>query len=130
MRIVIGVDWSDEAFAAVQQALFLYRPTEVTVVHGIEMGMFEYPAVAHLAGLQGHEEYRRAVTAAGEQLLDRTADTLTGTSASVKRINAIGNPARLILMRRKARMPISWWSGRAGEAGWVKWSWAVCRIAY
>lgn len=97
MRIVIGVDWSDESFAAVQQALLLYRPTEVTVVHGIEMGMFEYPAVAHLAGLQGHEEFRRAVTAAGEQLLDRTADTLTGTSASVKRINAIGNPARLIL---------------------------------
>ena len=50
MRIVIGVDWSDEAFAAVQQAVLLYRPTEVTVVHGIEMGMFEYPAVAHLAG--------------------------------------------------------------------------------
>jgi len=97
MRMVIGVDWSDEAFAAVQQAILLYRPTEVTIVHGIEMGIFEYPTVAHIAGLQGYEEFRRAVTAAGEELLDRTAATLAATSASVKRINTIGNPAQLIL---------------------------------
>jgi hypothetical protein len=68
--MVIGVDWSDEAFAAVQQALYLYRPTEVTIVHGIEMGIFEYPTITHIAGLQGYEEFRRAVTAAGAQLLD------------------------------------------------------------
>jgi len=97
MRMVIGVDWSDEAFAAVQQALFLYRPTEVTVVHGIEMGIFEYPTITHIAGLQGYEEFRRAVTAAGAQLLDRTAATVSMPSASVKRINEIGNPAQMIL---------------------------------
>ena len=97
MRMVIGVDWSDEAFAAVQQALFLYRPTEVTVVHGIEMGIFEYPTITHIAGLQGYEEFRRAVTAAGAQLLDRTAATVSIPSASVKRINEIGNPAQMIL---------------------------------
>lgn len=97
MRMVIGVDWSDEAFAAVQQALFLYRPTEVTVVHGIEMGIFEYPTITHIAGLQGYEEFRRAVTAAGAQLVDRTAATLSIPSASVKRINEIGNPALMIL---------------------------------
>ena len=97
MRIVIGVDWSDEAFAAVQQASFLYRPAEVTLVHAIEMGIFEYPTIAQLAALQGYEEFRRAVTAAGEQLLERTAAALSGGSASVKRVNAIGNPAQLIL---------------------------------
>ena len=37
MRIVVGVDWSEEAFSAVQQAVLLYRPTEVTVVHGVEI---------------------------------------------------------------------------------------------
>jgi nucleotide-binding universal stress UspA family protein len=97
MRMVIGVDWSDEAFAAVQQALYLYRPTEVTIVHGIEMGIFEYPTITHIAGLQGYEEFRRAVTAAGAQLLDRTAATVSMPSASVKRINEIGNPAQMIL---------------------------------
>jgi nucleotide-binding universal stress UspA family protein len=95
--MVIGVDWSDEAFAAVQQALYLYRPTEVTIVHGIEMGIFEYPTITHIAGLQGYEEFRRAVTAAGAQLLDRTAATVSMPSASVKRINEIGNPAQMIL---------------------------------
>ena len=97
MRMVIGVDWSDESFAAVQQALFLYRPTEVMVVHGIEMGIFEYPTISHIAGLQGYEEFRRAVTAAGEQLLDRTEASLSLPSGSVKRINQIGNPAQMIL---------------------------------
>jgi nucleotide-binding universal stress UspA family protein len=95
--MVIGVDWSDEAFAAVQQALYLYRPTEVTIVHGIEMGIFEYPTITHIAGLQGYEEFRRAVTAAGAQLLDRTAATVSMPSASVTRINEIGNPAQMIL---------------------------------
>jgi nucleotide-binding universal stress UspA family protein len=95
--MVIGVDWSDEAFAAVQQALYLYRPTEVTIVHGIEMGIFEYPTITHIAGLQGYEEFRRAVTGAGAQLLDRTAATVSMPSASVKRINEIGNPAQMIL---------------------------------
>jgi nucleotide-binding universal stress UspA family protein len=97
MRIVIGVDWSDEAFAAVQQALYLYRPTEVTLVHGIEMGIFEYPALAQIANLQGYEEFRRALTAAGEQLLDRTSAALAAAGCSIQRRNEIGNPARLIL---------------------------------
>ena len=97
MRMVIGVDWSEEAFAALQQAMSLYRPTEAIIVHGIEMGMFEYPAIAQLAGLQGYEDFRRAVTAAGEELLDRMAATIGGPSVAVKRINAIGNPAQLIL---------------------------------
>jgi nucleotide-binding universal stress UspA family protein len=97
MRMVIGVDWSDEAFAAVKQALMLYRPTEVTIVHGIDLGIFEYPSVAQLASLQGYEGFRWAVTSAGEALLDRTAMTVYSACASVNRINEIGNPARMIL---------------------------------
>src|SRR5690242_3859854 len=110
MRMVIGVDWSDEAFAAVQQALVLYRPTDVTIVHGIDIGMFEYPALAQLAGLQGYEGFRWAVTAAGEELLDRTAMTVYSECASVNRVNEIGNPARVILRRRKTAKPTSLWS--------------------
>jgi nucleotide-binding universal stress UspA family protein len=95
--MVIGVDWSDEAFAAVQQALLLYRPTEVTIVHGIEMGVFEYPSLAQIASLQGYEEFRRAVTGAGEQLLTRMVATVSPACTSVKRINDIGNPAQMIV---------------------------------
>lgn len=97
MKMVIGVDWSDEAFAAVQQALLLYRPTEVTIVHGIDLGIFEYPSLAQLGGLQGYEAFRYGVTAAGEALLDRTAMTVYSACPSVKQINETGNPAQVIL---------------------------------
>ena len=46
MRIVAGVDWSDEAFAAVEQIRVLYRPDEVVFVHGVDLGMFQSPIVA------------------------------------------------------------------------------------
>ena len=97
MRMVIGVDWSDEAFAAVKQAVLLYRPSEVTLVHGMEMGVFEYPVIAQLASLHGYEEFQWAVTAAAEELLNRTAATLYPACASVKQVKEIGNPAELIL---------------------------------
>jgi nucleotide-binding universal stress UspA family protein len=97
MRIVIGADWSDEAFAAVKQVFHLYQPAEVVLVHGIEMGVFEYPALAQIANLQGYEEFRRALTDAGRQVLDRTQQMLPPGSATVKQVNEIGNPARLIL---------------------------------
>lgn len=97
MKVVIGVDWSDEAFAAVQQVAHLYRPTETTLVHGIEMGVFEYPALAQVANLQGYEDLRRALTGAGQEVLDRTAQMLPAGPGSAKRVNEIGNPARLIL---------------------------------
>jgi len=39
MRIVAGVDWSDDAFAAVEQIGLLYRPDDVVLVHGVDLGM-------------------------------------------------------------------------------------------
>ncbi|HEU4684243.1 MAG TPA: universal stress protein [Nitrospira sp.] len=97
MKIVIGVDWSEEAFAAVEQVSRLYRPTEVTLVHGIEMGLFEYPAVAQLANLQGYDELRRALLDAGRQVLDRTEQLLPPGTPMVKKVNEVGNPAAMIL---------------------------------
>jgi hypothetical protein len=40
MKVVAGVDWSDAAFAAVEQLGLLYRPDEVTLVHGVDLGLF------------------------------------------------------------------------------------------
>src|SRR5262245_42039032 len=97
MRMVIGVDWSDEAFAAVKQAVLLYRPSQVTLVHGMEMGVFEYPMIAQIASLHGYEEFQWAVMAAAEELLNRMAATLNSVCASVNQIKEIGNPAQLIL---------------------------------
>jgi nucleotide-binding universal stress UspA family protein len=97
MKIVVGVDWSDQAFAAVQQALYLYRPTEVTLVHGVDLGLFEYPIVAQAANLQGYDDFRNALIDAGRQVLDRTANMLPFEGDFVKKVNEVGSPADIIL---------------------------------
>ncbi len=97
MKITIGVDWSDQAFAAVQQALHLYRSTEVTLVHGVDLGIFEYPIVAEAANMQGYDDFRRAMLDAGRQLMERTSNLIPPDSPSVRTVCEFGSPARVIL---------------------------------
>ena len=97
MRIVIGVDWSDESFAAVQQVLQLYRPAEIDLVHGNDLGIFKYPGLVQAASLPGYEQYLYAVTDAGQQVLDRTASIVSDHTGIIKTVNEIGSPAEIIL---------------------------------
>ncbi len=97
MKIVVGVDWSEQAFATVQQVLHLYRPAELTLVHGVDLGIFEYPIVAQAANLQGYDDFRKSLVDAGRQVLTRTANMLPFDSDSVKQVNEIGSPAEIIL---------------------------------
>lgn len=97
MKIVVGVDWSEQAFATVQQVLHLYRPTELTLVHGVDLGIFEYPIVAQAANLQGYDDFRKSLVDAGRQVLTRTANMLPFDSDSVKQVNEVGSPAEVIL---------------------------------
>lgn len=96
MKVVIGVDWSEEAFTAVQQVFQLYRPAEVALVHGIDLGVFEYPMLAQAASIPGYEDFVRALTDAGQQVLDRAAGLLPAGFGAVKQINEVGHPAELI----------------------------------
>jgi nucleotide-binding universal stress UspA family protein len=97
MRIVIGVDWSDQSFAAVSQTFQLYRPTDVTLVHGVNLGMFEQPIVAEAANLQGYDDFRHAMVNAGHQLLERAAALVPPEVETVRKINEVGSPAQVIL---------------------------------
>lgn len=97
MKIAIGLDWSDQAFSAVQQALMLYRADEVTFAHGVDLGIFEYPMVAGAAALQGYEEFRDAMLKAGHQLMDRAVTLLPADAPSVRRVCVVGSPARVVL---------------------------------
>ncbi|MCP9442840.1 MAG: universal stress protein [Nitrospira sp.] len=97
MRIVIGVDWSDQAFAAVTQTFHLYRPTDVLLVHGVNLGMFEQPIVAEAANLQGYDDFRNAMVNAGHQLLEQAAALVPKDVTTVRKINEIGSPAHVIL---------------------------------
>lgn len=97
MKIVVGVDWSEQAFATVQQVLHLYRPTELTLVHGVDLGIFQYPIVAQAANLQGYDDFRTALVDAGRQVLARTANMLPFDSEAISQVNEIGSPADIIL---------------------------------
>ena len=97
MRIVTGVDWSDEAFAAVEQIGLLYRPDDVVLVHGVDLGMFHYPIVAGVVNLQGYDEFRQAMIDAGRQAVERCRTLLPAATPSIRTLCEVQHPAAFIL---------------------------------
>jgi|GEM_PF-207942 len=123
MRIVIGIDSSEEAltdleepmhvicptdltdssgpsFATLQQALHIFSPTEITLVHGVDMGRFEFPfgagAPSH-AEREQYENLRRAKLDAGRRLLQHAASLIPKNGPSMHQVCDVRTPARLIL---------------------------------
>ena len=97
MKVVAGVDWSDAAFAAVEQLGLLYRPDEVTLVHGVDLGLFEYPIVAEAANLQGYDIFRKSMYEAGCESLERAETLLPHDIPRPRRLCEFGKPARFLL---------------------------------
>ena len=97
MRIVAGVDWSDEAFAAVEQIGLLYRPDDVVLVHGVDLGMFQSPIVAGAVNLQGYDEFRQALIEAGRQAVERCRTLLPPETPSIRTLCEVQHPAAFIL---------------------------------
>lgn len=97
MRVIIGVDWSDQSFAAITQTFQLYHPTDVTLVHGIELGILEHPFVAQAGNVQGYDDFRHAMVDSGRQVVERAAAMVPAEGTSTRKVTEIGNPAQLIL---------------------------------
>ena len=97
MRIVVGVDWSDEAFAAVKQIGLLYRPDDVVLVHGVDLGMFQSPIVAGAVNLQGYDEFRQAMIDAGRKAIERCRTLLPAETPSIRTLCEVQHPAAFIL---------------------------------
>ena len=97
MKIVAGVDWSDEAFAAVEQLGLLYKPDEVLLVHGADLGMFQSPLMAGAANLQGYDEFRGAMIDAGRQAVERGRTVLPSDIPSVQTKSEPHHAAAFIL---------------------------------
>ena len=97
MRILVGVDWSDEAFAAVEQVGLLYQPDDVVLVHGVDLGMFQSPLVAGATNLQGYDEFRQAMIDAGHKAIARSRTMLPTEILSVRTMCAVQHPAAFIL---------------------------------
>jgi nucleotide-binding universal stress UspA family protein len=97
MKVVAGVDWSDAAFAAVEQLGLLYQPTEVTLVHGVDLGLFEYPIVAEAANLQGYDIFRKSMFEAGRESLERSATMLPNDIPKPRQLCDFRKPGRFLL---------------------------------
>lgn len=97
MRVVIGVDWSEQSFAAVTQTFQLFHPSDVTLVHGVELGILEHPVVAQAGNVQGYDDFHKAMVDSGHKLLERAAAMVPAEVASIRKVNEIGSPAQLIL---------------------------------
>jgi nucleotide-binding universal stress UspA family protein len=87
MRILVGVDWSDEAFAALEQIGILYRLDDVVLVH----------AVVQAANLQGHVEFRQAVVDAVRPVVERCRALLPAETSSIRTLCEAQEPVSFIL---------------------------------
>ncbi len=97
MRAVVAVDWSDQAFNAVQVTCRLFTPDELTLIHGVDTRPFESPLVAPPIAKQAAAEMRQALIDAGDKLLQQSAQLVPPTVKSVRRLKQIGNPADVVL---------------------------------
>lgn len=97
MRILAGVNWSDESFAAVEQIGLLYRPDDVVLAHGVDLGMLQSPLVAGAVSLQGYDEFRQAMIEAGHQAIERCRTLLPAEIPSVRAMCEVQHPAAFIL---------------------------------
>lgn len=128
MRIVIGIDSSElafadieqpfhvfaptdltdspkQTFAALQQTLHIFSPTDITFVHGVDLGRFEFPfgaEAANRAEREQYEELRRSKVDAGRRLLEQAASLIPKDGPSTHQVCDVQTPARLILDTAKA----------------------------
>ena len=97
MRVVMAMDWAEHAFAAVRQTVELYPVHEAILVHGVDLGLFQYPLVAEVSSMQGYDEFRQAMQQAGKQLLEHTMTLLPQQGVAIKRVCEFAKPAALIV---------------------------------
>ncbi|MFQ5992180.1 MAG: universal stress protein [Nitrospiraceae bacterium] len=97
MRVVAGVDWSEEAFAAAQAAPRLYSLQELILVHAVDVRPFEDPFFGPTVAKQVYAEVRRSMEDSGQQLFDRISGLLPTGIPSVRRLCELGAPANVIL---------------------------------
>jgi nucleotide-binding universal stress UspA family protein len=128
MRIVIGIDSSqqdlseneqpqhvfppnnltvssEQDFATLRQTLHIFSPTDITFVHGVDLGRFEFPfgrEAASPAEREQYEELRRSKLDAGRRLLEHAASLIPKDGPASHQVCDVQTPARLILETAKA----------------------------
>lgn len=102
MRAVIAVDWSDQAFNAVQVTCRLFTPTELTLIHGVDTRPFESSPLSLPVANEAAQQLRQALVEAGEKLLKQTAGLVPSTIPAPKQMYQFGNPADVVIDTAKS----------------------------
>ena len=97
MKIVIGVDWSDEAFAAVRTVSDLFAPESLTLAHAIDLRPFETPLIAPAISRQAYEAFKDAMQTAGDEVLDASSKQIPPGWSRIERVAEVGAPTSVIL---------------------------------
>ena len=100
MRVVVGVDWTEERLSGVEEVLHLYAPQELGLVHAVNLGALESHALVPSMEQQAYDDLRRAKQLAREaacQPLDQIASRVEADVPSVRQVCEVGSPASLIL---------------------------------
>ncbi len=97
MRVVVAVDQSDPTFKLVHAVTRLYRPTELTLVHAVDHGLAQYPAMGPTGRGIVPEELRPFLDS-GRQFLEQAAQSVPSElNLTVKQVCELGNAARVII---------------------------------
>ena len=105
MRIAVAVDWSEQSFDTVKSIAHLYQPSEVILIHAVDLHPFENPLLAPAVAKQAFEEFRDAMMDAGRKLLDQTSGLIPQEGTKITRRLEIGRPATVILDVLKSAHP-------------------------
>jgi nucleotide-binding universal stress UspA family protein len=97
MNIVIGLDWSDDAMAALRIVTDQFLADRITLVHAVDLGPFKSPLFASTVVSQAFEGYKVAVELAGKELLDATTAKIPSGKGQIERILQEGKPSNVIL---------------------------------
>ncbi len=128
MRIVVAVDWSDQAFNAVQEACALYEPKELTLVHAMDLGLLESPVMAQAMTLQGYDDFRKAMLDAGQQLMEQTAKLVRQPCPPSSESASLAARRRSCSMPSHQRPRTFSSSAPTRARGWTAFCSAACRM--
>lgn len=98
MQIVAAVDWSDQAFSGVKAVPHLYGSTDMTLVHAVDLGLFEYPTLAPAMAKEAYAEVRKSMLDSGLILLNQASALLPPDLAGrANKVCETGSPSEVIL---------------------------------
>jgi len=97
-------DSREQSFPALQQALHIFHPTDITFVHGVDLSEFDFPFGAEAAAPAEREQFERlrgAKLDAARRSLEQAASHVPKDGPTTHQVCDIQTPARLILETAK-----------------------------